>query len=111
MTAGRIQRTAEIMHDTGNVAPLIGLLGTVLGMYSAFRGAADIGFGAKPTQLANGVSMAIITTIFGLAICIPAQIAYSILRRRASRRIDELESACEGLATAFETLAKKNAKS
>ena len=78
------------------IAPLVGLLGTVLGMFKAFGGiASDVAAGAKPVVLAQGVSQAIVTTILGLAVAIPSLVAYAVLRRRAAKRISELEAAAE----------------
>ena len=71
---------------------LVGLLGTVLGMFQAFGGiASDVSAGAKPMVLAQGVSQAIVTTIFGLVVAIPSLLAYAFFRRRAQRRIAEVE--------------------
>jgi biopolymer transport protein ExbB len=80
------------LADIAAIAPLVGLLGTVLGMFKAFGGiASDVAAGAKPVVLAQGVSQAIITTIFGLAVAIPCLLAYAFFRRRAQRRIAEIE--------------------
>ncbi len=94
--AQRAQAAVDYLADIAAIAPLVGLLGTVLGMFRAFGGiASDVAQGAKPVVLAQGVSQAIVTTIFGLAIAIPALVAYACFRRRAARRIAELEEAVE----------------
>ena len=97
---GRIAESAmaavDWLADIAAIAPLVGLLGTVLGMFQAFGGiASDVTAGAKPVVLAQGVSQAIVTTIFGLAIAIPSLVAYAFFRRRAARLIAELEEAAE----------------
>ena len=80
------------LADIAAVAPLVGLLGTVLGMFQAFGGiAADVTAGAKPVVLAQGVSQAIVTTIFGLVVAIPCLVAHAIFRRRAAGNIAALE--------------------
>ena len=90
--ADRIQASVDWLADIAAIAPLIGLLGTVLGMFSAFGGiASDVAANAKPVVLAQGVSQAIVTTIFGLAVAIPSLVAYAFFRRRTARRIAELE--------------------
>ena len=90
--ADRLMSQAEWLADIAAIAPLVGLLGTVLGMFQAFGGiASDISVGAKPVVLAQGVSQAIVTTIFGLAVAIPALFAYAFFRRRAQKRIAEIE--------------------
>ena len=97
--AARAQSAVDWLADVAAIAPLVGLLGTVLGMFKAFGGiASDVAAGAKPVVLAQGVSQAIVTTIFGLAVAIPALAAYAVFRRRAAKRVAELEEAAEGLA-------------
>lgn len=90
--ADRLMAQVEWLADIAAIAPLVGLLGTVLGMFQAFGGiASDVSAGAKPVVLAQGVSQAIVTTIFGLAVAIPSLVAYAFFRRRAQKRIAEIE--------------------
>lgn len=91
--ADRMLASVDWLADIAAIAPLVGLLGTVLGMFQAFGGiASDVAAGAKPVVLAQGVSQAIVTTIFGLAVAIPSLLAHAFLRRRCQRRIAEIES-------------------
>jgi len=93
--ADRLMSQVEWLADIAAIAPLVGLLGTVLGMFKAFGGiASDVTAGAKPMVLAQGVSQAIVTTIFGLVVAIPALLAYAFFRRRAQKRIAEIEELC-----------------
>ena len=101
--AGRIHATTEYLLDIATIAPLVGLLGTVLGMFKAFGAVANDVASAKPVVLAEGVSQAIVTTVFGLLIAIPVMVAYAFLRRRAARRVDELETAAADVAAALES--------
>ena len=97
--AARANAAVDWLADVAAVAPLVGLLGTVLGMFQAFGGiASDVSAGAKPVVLAQGVSQAIVTTIFGLVVAIPALCAYAFFRRRCAKRIAELEEACESMS-------------
>lgn len=90
--ADAMHASVEWLADIAAIAPLVGLLGTVLGMFSAFGGiASDVAANAKPVVLAQGVSQAIVTTIFGLVVAIPSLAAYAFFRRRAAKRIAELE--------------------
>ena len=67
------------------VAPLLGLLGTVIGMIKAFQTIAlEKGIG-KPELLAEGISQALVTTAAGLIVAIPAQVAYFYLKARIDR--------------------------
>ena len=90
--AARLYASVDWLADIAAIAPLVGLLGTVLGMFQAFGGiATDVAASAKPIVLAQGVSKAIVTTIFGLGVAIPALAAHAFFRRRASNLIAELE--------------------
>ena len=90
------------LSDLAAIAPLVGLLGTVLGMFQAFGGIAnDLAASARPVVLAQGVSQAIVTTVFGLVVAIPCLVFHAILRRRTARRIAGLESLAVALEKAF----------
>ena len=91
--ADAMMSSVDWLADIAAIAPLVGLLGTVLGMFQAFGGiASDVSAGAKPVVLAQGVSQAIVTTIFGLVVAIPSLVAYAVFRRRAQKRIAEIEA-------------------
>ena len=91
--AARLNGTVDYLADLAALAPLVGLLGTVLGMFQAFGGSAsDLAANARPVVLAQGVSQAIVTTIAGLVVAIPALALHALLRRRTARRIAMLES-------------------
>ena len=74
----------------GSVSPLLGLLGTVLGVMDAFLGIASGGSGSI-SAVAPGVAEALVTTVLGLAVAIPAVIAYNILANRLGVFAGELE--------------------
>ncbi len=66
-------------------APMFGLLGTVQGMVQAFEEIANSNTTPKPSELAEGIQLALVTTLEGLIVAIPAMIAYSLLRNRVVR--------------------------
>ena len=100
--AERIQASVDWLADIAAIAPLGGLLGTVLGMYQAFGGIAnDLAANARPVVLAQGVSQAIVTTMFGLVVSIPCLVFHAMLRRRAAKRISGLETLGVALEKAF----------
>ncbi len=99
--ADAIQGQTEFLLDVATIAPLLGLLGTVLGMLTAFGSVASDIASAKPVVLAAGVSQAIVTTIFGLVVAIPCMVFYAWFRRRASRQIANLEAASSEVMTAM----------
>lgn len=91
--ADNIQGQTQYLLDIGVIAPMVGLLGTVLGMLQAFSGVALSSALSKPVVLAAGVSKALITTASGLAVAIPAMVAYSYFRRKSTKLVSYLESA------------------
>jgi len=107
--AEAIQGQTELLLDIATIAPLLGLLGTVLGMLTAFGSVASDIASAKPVVLAAGVSQALVTTIFGLIVAIPCMAFYAWFRRRASRQIANLEAATSELLTALIGMGDKAA--
>lgn len=100
--AERLQASVDWLADLAAIAPLVGLLGTVLGMFQAFGGIAnDLAANARPVVLAQGVSQAIVTTVFGLVVSIPCLAFHAFLRRRTARRTAELETLAVELEKAF----------
>lgn len=90
----------------GSIAPMIGLMGTVWGMIGAFEDIARTTASVKPNELAQNIYTALFTTLEGLAIAIPAMIAYSMLRNRVARYVLEVGMVSEGLMSRFSTVGK-----
>lgn len=80
-----LERFINALGTIANITPLLGLLGTVIGMIKVFTAITTVGVG-DPTLLAGGISEALITTAAGLSVAIPTVIFYRYLKRR----IDEL---------------------
>lgn len=78
----RHNRTLELI---GLIAPLLGLLGTILGMITAFKALQSSGAQADPAVLAGGIWEALLTTAFGLAVAIPAIVAFNLSENRIDR--------------------------
>jgi biopolymer transport protein ExbB len=89
-----------------SIGPMVGLLGTVWGMVAAFQVIARSTTQPKPAELADGISTALVTTLEGLIIAIPAMIAYSLLRNRAARYVLEAGIVSEGLMQRFSSVGK-----
>lgn len=102
-----MQNQTQYLLDIAIIAPMIGLLGTVMGMLRAFNSVALDIARARPLELAGGVSQALITTIAGLIVAIPAMIAYAYFRGRSSRLITELEGAAADLAAEMQEHAQR----
>lgn len=77
-----LMRKIEWLNVVGNVAPMIGLFGTVWGMIDAFNGIVEAGGQPEPVDLADGISIALVTTWWGLIVAIPALAAYGFFRNR-----------------------------
>ena len=93
----------------GSIAPMIGLMGTVYGMILSFQKIATSTSTPKPSELADGISTALFTTLEGLTVAIPAMIAYSLLRNRMARYSLEVGMVSEGMMSRFSTMGKKPA--
>lgn len=105
--ADAIQGQTEFLLDVSTISPLLGLLGTVLGMLRAFGSLATDVASAKPVVLAAGVSQGLVTTVFGLIVAIPCMGFYAWFRRRASRQISNLEAASSEVMTAIIGMGNK----
>ncbi|MCA9186430.1 MAG: MotA/TolQ/ExbB proton channel family protein [Pirellulaceae bacterium] len=92
----------------GTLSPMVGLLGTVQGMIKSFRVIVVSGASPDPRELADGISTALITTLFGLFIAIPAIAIYNILKNRVSRLVLEVGILSEGLMSRFQNVGDKN---
>jgi biopolymer transport protein ExbB len=84
--SARLFRKVEYLSVIGNIAPMVGLLGTVTGMIIAFQQVASTQGSAGAADLAEGIYQALVTTVVGLIIAIPSLGAFAIFRNR----IDEL---------------------
>jgi biopolymer transport protein ExbB len=78
-------RSIEYLNIIGNLGPLLGLLGTVLGMIEAFSTMQAKGGATTPADLAGGVSIALTHTFLGLFLAIPCLAAFGILRTIVDR--------------------------
>jgi len=93
-----LSRFVEVMGTIAAVAPLLGLLGTVVGMIDVFRTVvAEVGGQAgpvNPASLASGIWAALMTTAAGLSVAIPAFLGYKYLLSRVDRLAIEMEEVC-----------------
>jgi biopolymer transport protein ExbB len=84
-----------------NVAPMMGLLGTVGGMIKAFNVIASSGGQANPADLAKGISEALLTTMLGLIVAIPTSAFFAFLRNRLVKTVIEVGAIVEDLFERF----------
>ena len=88
--AARLLRKVEYLSVLGNIAPMVGLLGTVIGMIFAFQEVADTQGAARAAELASGIYQALVTTVGGLLVAIPSLATYAIFRSRVDQLVAEM---------------------
>jgi biopolymer transport protein ExbB len=104
-----LRRGLPILASVGSTAPFIGLLGTVLGIISAFQGIATSGSGGL-SSVAAGISEALIETAFGLFVAIPAVLAFNYLSTDMARDELALSSSAGELLDTIEGWGEDGAK-
>ncbi|TWU43071.1 Biopolymer transport protein ExbB [Novipirellula aureliae] len=88
--SARLMRRIEYLSMIGNIAPMVGLLGTVTGMIFAFQQVATTRGAAGAGDLAEGIYQALVTTVGGLVVAIPSLAAYAICRNRVDTLIAQV---------------------
>jgi len=91
----------------GTIAPMMGLMGTVQGMVNSFDKIAMSAVSPKPSDLAEGISTALVTTLIGLMLAIPAMVFHSILKNRIQRMVLEIGMVSESLMGRFAQVGKQ----
>lgn len=87
---GYLGKHLPVLYTIGNISPLLGLLGTIIGMILAFESIATVGTG-DPKVVADGISQALVTTASGLIVAIPTIVAYRYLIRKAEVSLEQME--------------------
>ena len=78
-----LERNLNMLGTIATISPLLGLLGTVVGMITAFTGLTETS-GANPDLLAAGISQALITTAFGLLIAVPGLVLHKFFEQKVT---------------------------
>lgn len=105
--AHRLERYLSALGTIASAAPLLGLLGTVIGMIEIFGSQAPgNSTGGNPAQLAHGISIALYNTAFGLIVAIPALIFWRYFRSRVDEYLLVLELSSERFVRHLLTLRK-----
>jgi len=107
--AHKLERYLAALATIASAAPLIGLLGTVIGMIEIFNAQSSggvAGGGSDPAQLARGISIALYNTAFGLIVAIPALIFWRYFRARVDGYLLTMELASERLLRHLNSLRK-----
>jgi len=85
----------------GNIAPMLGLFGTVLGMIGAFNEITRLGATVTPQDLSKGISTALITTLFGLFVAMPALFFFFLFRNKVIKVSLEITAIADDLVERF----------
>jgi len=85
-----LERNLNMLGTIATISPLLGLLGTVIGMITAFTGLSEV-TGANPDALAAGISQALITTAFGLFIAVPGLVLHKYFEQKVSYLLIRLQ--------------------
>jgi biopolymer transport protein ExbB len=103
----KIEQRLGYLALIGTIGPMFGLLGTVDGMVQSFTVIAESPVTPKPSQLAEGISTALVTTLVGLWIAIPAIAIHHVLKNRFARLVLEVGIVSEGLMSRFQHMGGK----
>ncbi|MDF1868888.1 MAG: MotA/TolQ/ExbB proton channel family protein [Phycisphaerales bacterium] len=99
----RLYRLTDGIGLVASIAPMLGLLGTVVGMVGAFDAITMADGPARPDQLAGSISQALITTVLGLIVAIPCTAAYTYLRNRIDHLTTEIGELIDELIAPIES--------
>ena len=93
----RIEKRTGYLAMIGNVATLVGLLGTIGGLIACFAGVAGVDASEKARVLSDGIAEAMNCTFFGLVVAIPSLVAFSLLQGRTQHMVDDINETSVGV--------------
>lgn len=105
----RVKKRINLLTLFANIATLLGLLGTILGLITAFQSVNSADEALKQQVLAQGISMAMLTTAGGLVVAIPCLAGYYILNNRGEFLVDKIEEKALAMANTLSSLKQKRA--
>ena len=103
VVANRLTKNLTLLGSIGSIAPLLGLLGTVVGMIAIF---ASQQAGSNPQDLARGISVALYSTALGIMVAVPAVLAYRYFKRLVDDYLVDMEEQAERLLEAVFAVAR-----
>jgi biopolymer transport protein ExbB len=86
----RLHRLNNGLGVLAAVGPMLGLLGTVIGMIGAFNAIGSLQGAARSTELARFMSLALVNTAQGLVVAVPATVAFALFRQRIDRLVTDV---------------------
>ncbi|MFQ5603222.1 MAG: MotA/TolQ/ExbB proton channel family protein [bacterium] len=99
----KLEKRTQYLAMIANVATLLGLLGTIIGLIQSFQAVAAADSSQKAALLSAGISVAMNTTAFGLIVAIPCMVFHSIIQSKTNTLIDEIN---ENVARIYQRLIK-----
>lgn len=102
-----LERRTGYLAMLGNVATLLGLLGTINGLIQAFESVAAVDASQKAAALAAGISTAMLTTAYGLIIAIPSLVAFSVIQGKTQKLVEGIEESAATVATFLDRRAQR----
>lgn len=109
--SARLYRKIEYLSVIGNIAPMVGLLGTVVGMIFAFQQVSSTQGSATASELAEGIYQALVTTVGGLIVAIPSLGAFAIFRNRVDQFVAEAAYMAQHVFTPLRRKSKSRSSS
>lgn len=101
-----LEKRTDLLASAAAIAPMLGFLGTVIGMIAAFQQIQAMEGNVNPSLLASGIWEALVTTAAGLAVGILALFAYNFLLNRISRSVNEMERVATDFIDLLQTPAE-----
>ena len=106
----KLEKGLSVLASVAGIAPLLGFLGTVTGMISAFMTIQDLAGAANPSDLAGGIWEALITTAFGLIVGIPALAIYNYFLSSVKKLVGEMETVANDVIDVIQEGGKDDAE-
>ncbi|MBI1755574.1 MAG: MotA/TolQ/ExbB proton channel family protein [Fimbriimonas ginsengisoli] len=85
-----LEANLPVMKTIVNISPLLGLLGTIAGMITSFRSAAQVGL-SNPTQILSGISEALISTATGISVAVLGFVLYNYFANQSKKIVEDIE--------------------
>ncbi len=101
----KLEKNLNVLGTLGNIAPLIGLFGTVVGIISAFHALAVNG-AAGPSVLSAGIAEALFTTAAGLVVAVPSVVFYNFFLRKVGTIMTDIESVSKKVLVTLDGLQR-----
>ena len=106
---GKLEKGLPVLATVAGIAPLLGFLGTVTGMISAFMTIEDLAGSVNPSDLAGGIWEALVTTAFGLMVGIPALAFYNYFLTSVKKLVGDMEAVANDVVDAVQDSSTQTA--